>query len=84
MVPHGNGGRALANWTGFRMHAPPGRPIWAPLILTALETAVRQGELLAMRWGDVNRERNTTRFPVTKNGHPRIIPADASGPPALA
>lgn len=40
---------------------------------------MRRGELLAMRWGDVNWERNTIRIPVTKNGHPRIIPLTPQG-----
>jgi integrase len=54
-------------------------PYLAPLILLALETAMRRGELLAMRWGDINWNRNTIRIPVAKNGHSRTIPLSPQG-----
>ncbi|RKT25489.1 site-specific recombinase XerD [Paraburkholderia sp. RAU2J] len=46
----------------------------APAIILAVETAARQGELLALTWKNVDLEQRTARFPVTKNGHPRTIP----------
>lgn len=54
-------------------------PYLAPLVLLALETAMRRGELLAMRWSDINWERNTIRIPITKNGHARTIPLSPQG-----
>jgi integrase len=44
------------------------------LVQLALETAMRRGELLNMRWRDVSIERRTLHIPVTKNGHARSIP----------
>ena len=45
-----------------------------PIITLALETAMRRGEILAIRWGDINESQRTLRIPITKNGHPRVIP----------
>jgi integrase len=45
-----------------------------PVIILAIETAARQGELLALTWKNVDLENRVARFPVTKNGHPRTIP----------
>lgn len=44
------------------------------LVALALETAMRRGELLNVRWSDVNERRRTLFIPETKNGHPRTIP----------
>ena len=45
-----------------------------PMVRFALETAMRRGEILAIRWEDLDRDKRTLRIPVTKNGHPRTIP----------
>ena len=45
-----------------------------PIITLALETAMRRGEILAIRWDDINESLRTLRIPITKNGHPRVIP----------
>ena len=47
------------------------------LVQLALETAMRRGELLKMRWCDVSAEKRTLHIPVTKNGHARTIPLSA-------
>lgn len=47
--------------------------LW-PAIELAVETAARQGELLALRWDNVDLDRKIARFPMTKNGRPRTIP----------
>ena len=49
-------------------------PQLKPLILFALETGMRRGELLNAIWGDVNWTDSTLRIPITKNGEPRTIP----------
>ncbi|MHB1565732.1 MAG: site-specific integrase [Acidiferrobacter sp.] len=46
----------------------------APLARLALETAMRQGELLALRWERVDLARRTAHLPETKNGTPRTVP----------
>jgi integrase len=45
-----------------------------PLVLLAIETAMRQGELLALRWSCVDLEARTAFLPVTKNGSDRRVP----------
>jgi integrase len=45
-----------------------------PLIALAIETGMRRGELLSIRWKDVDQTARTIRILKTKNGHPRTIP----------
>jgi integrase len=45
-----------------------------PLITLAIETGMRRGELLSIRWKDVDLTARTIRILKTKNGHPRTIP----------
>ena len=45
-----------------------------PLVLLALETAMRRGELLAMRWEDVRLKDRVVYLPTTKNGQSRSVP----------
>lgn len=45
-----------------------------PMVILALETAMRRGELLAMRWADIDRQARYVNLPQTKNGHPRDVP----------
>ena len=52
-----------------------------PLITWAIETAMRRGEIAAMRWEHVDRETRTLLIPDTKTGTPRTIPLS---PAALA
>lgn len=44
------------------------------LVLMALTTGARKGELLGLRWGDVDFERSQATVPRTKNGDPRVLP----------
>ena len=44
------------------------------MIIFSVETAIRQGELLAMRYDQFNFEKRTLYIPETKNGEPRTIP----------
>ena len=49
-------------------------PWFRPLVLFALETAMRRSELLALRWENVSLERRTARLLDTKNGDSRTVP----------
>ncbi|MFC7289613.1 tyrosine-type recombinase/integrase [Herminiimonas glaciei] len=49
-------------------------PWMIPLVTLALETAMRRGELLALRWENVNLKAQTALLPMTKNGTNRIVP----------
>ncbi|TXN80037.1 site-specific integrase [Methylobacterium sp. WL8] len=42
--------------------------------LFSLETGVRKGELLGIRWSHINYRDSTILIPITKNGFPRTIP----------
>lgn len=56
-------------------------PALRAAIVFALETAAREGEITALRWGDVDLQRRTARFAQTKSGEPRTVPLS---PAALA
>ncbi|WP_409566260.1 tyrosine-type recombinase/integrase [Methylobacterium sp. J-070] len=45
-----------------------------PLIILALETGMRRGELLALEWSDVDLSPGLARSKTSKNGHERSGP----------
>jgi integrase len=45
-----------------------------PIILLAVATGMRRGEILSLRWEHVDRAAKTLLIPTTKNGYARIIP----------
>ena len=45
-----------------------------PLVELALETAMRRGELLSLRWEYVDLTRRVAYLPMTKNGDSRSVP----------
>lgn len=47
--------------------------LW-PAVQLAVETAMRQGELLALRWEHIDRARGIAFLPETKNGQARAVP----------
>lgn len=49
-------------------------PYFAPLAELAIESAMRQGELLALTWGDVDLERRVAKLRDTKNSEARDVP----------
>lgn len=60
------------------------RNVWMrPLVAFAIETAMRRGELLALRWKDVDLARRTARLRDTKNGEPRTVPLSPKACEAL-
>lgn len=44
------------------------------IVLLALETAMRQGEILSIRWEDINLKARVVRLHETKNGSKRDVP----------
>lgn len=65
---------------------PTGRrnPEMLPLVQLALQTAMRRGELLALRWEHVNLEARTAYLPTSKNGWPRLVPLSSAAVAVLA
>ena len=58
--------------TGRRSH-------WTkPAVQIALATAMRRGEILALRWEHVNLQNRTAFLPDTKNGEPRTVPLSSA------
>lgn len=53
----------------------PGRRIWA-IASFAIETAMRRGEMLKLRWAHVHLAMGYVDLPgsITKNGQPRVVP----------
>lgn len=48
---------------------------WTPKVARwAIETAMRQGEILALEWKHVDLDKRTAHLPDTKNGTPRTVP----------
>ncbi len=44
------------------------------IIVIALETAMRQGEILGLLWENIDWNKHTAHLPTTKNGDPRDVP----------
>jgi integrase len=44
------------------------------LVLMAITTGARRGELEGLRWQDVDLDRREAQVPTTKNGHPKVLP----------
>ena len=45
-----------------------------PVIVLAIETAMRQGEILSMRWENISWKKRVVHLPYTKNGTMRDVP----------
>jgi integrase len=49
-------------------------PLLRPLIILAIETAMRRGELLSLQWENVDLKLRVAHLPLTKNGDSRDVP----------
>jgi integrase len=49
-------------------------PLLKPLIIMAIETGMRRGELLDLRWEHVDLKQGVAHLPLTKNGDSRDVP----------
>ena len=45
-----------------------------PILICALETGMRRGEILSLRWSDIDMRNGTIYVGETKNGEPRHVP----------
>jgi len=45
-----------------------------PIVLFAIETAMRRGEILALEWEHIDLDRRVAHLPITKNGLSRDVP----------
>ena len=55
---------------------PTGRrnPLMQPIVVIAIETAMRRGEILGLQWEHVDLNQQTVFLPITKNGNSRYVP----------
>ena len=53
-------------------------PYLLPIVQLALETAMRQGELVNLRWEHINTKLCTALLPDTKNGESRTVPLSST------
>jgi integrase len=47
--------------------------LW-PIIVIAIETGMRRGEILSLRWEHIDEEKKSAFLPLTKNGSSRRVP----------
>lgn len=59
-------------------------PYLLPIVKLALETAMRQSELVRMHWHHIDLKRRTVLLPVTKNGNSRTVPLSNNAVAVLA
>ena len=57
--------------------------IW-PVIVFAIETGMRRGEILGLRWEHVDLDRRIAYLPLTKNGSSREVPLSTKAAQVLA
>lgn len=62
-------------WTKLEEACRKSRNDWLhPALLLAVETAMRQGELLGLKRADIDKAKRTAWLKETKNGEPRAVP----------
>jgi len=49
-------------------------PMLEPIVVLAIETGMRLGELLSLEWPRINLEKRVAFLPITKNGEARSVP----------
>lgn len=49
-------------------------PDFAAIVRLAYETAMRRGEILSLRWENIDLDRQVAYLPITKNGEARSVP----------
>ena len=57
--------------------------LW-PVIVLAVETAMRRGEILGLRWEHIDLDKKTVFLPLTKNGSSRWVPLSEDAVSQLA
>lgn len=59
-------------------------PYLLPIVILAIETAMRQSELVSMQWRHIDLQRRTVFLPLTKNGDSRTVPLSTAAVDVLA
>lgn len=61
-----------------QLQAGTRNPWIKPIVQLALETAMRRGELLSLRWKHIDLKRRTAYLAMTKNGESRTVPLSSA------
>jgi integrase len=67
-------GRGAQDGELERLVAASGSTLLPPIVWLAVETAMRRGEIVALRWEHVDLKRRIAHLPATKNGSARDVP----------
>ncbi|KQR79283.1 integrase [Rhizobium sp. Leaf341] len=59
-------------------------PYFRTLLIVAIETGMRRGEILGLRWGDISHNRRVITLTMTKNGSGREVPLSQRAYSALS
>lgn len=59
-------------------------PLIKPIVIVAIETAMRQGEILSLTWNNIDLVNQVARLPITKNGTSREVPLSKTAKKTLA
>ena len=68
------GGRMTDDGELERVIAASGSSVLPAVIRLAVETAMRRGEIVALKWEHIDLKRQVAHLPVTKNGSSRDVP----------
>ncbi|HCE6497185.1 TPA: tyrosine-type recombinase/integrase [Pseudomonas aeruginosa] len=67
-----------------RILAATGSDILPAIVRLAIETAMRRGEIVSLRWEHIDLKRRVAHLPSTKNGNSRDVPLSSKAVSALA
>ena len=82
-LPQGRNRRLVGDEQARLLAAADDHPPLSPLIVWAIETGMRRGEIAAMRWEHLDRKARVLLIPETKNGTPRRVPLSAAAAAVL-
>lgn len=76
--PSGRDRRLLGDEFGLLQDALIDTPVVQNIVVLAVETAMRRGELVKIKWEQIDWQNRTLHIPETKTGVPRDVPLSAA------
>ena len=71
-------------WEALQTQLSASRNPWlVPACALAVSTAMRQGELLSLRWDHIDLKKRTAKLQKTKNGESRVVPLSSAAATTL-
>lgn len=81
--PRGRDRRLQGDEEGLILDELADNPVMYTVVILAVETAMRRGEVANARWEHINWDNQTLFLPTTKNGEPRSVPLSKRSVEAL-